>query len=119
MRAALHRLRALVRDELGAGIAGAATVAALELAALHSPRPGVIGVVLALFALVGLAIGGLIALVEAIVRRWRLAGWRAALVRAAPVAISLLPVARTLFDGAYASTLPGAAWAIAWVPLAG
>ncbi len=40
-------------------------------------------------------------------------------MRAAAALPAFLPVGRHLFDGGFASTLPGAAWAPVWVPVAG
>ena len=38
-------------------------------------------------------------------------------MRALPSLVATVPVARHLFDGAFAATLPGAAWAPYWLPL--
>ncbi len=93
---------------------GAAMIGALEGARLG----GGLGLVLVpVFALTG----GIIAL--AIVANERLAAnrswWVAALIRGAPSLFVLVPVASTLFDGAYAQTLPFAKVLPFVIPLVG
>ena len=73
--------------------------------------------VVPMFAAIGLLIGGLVALFGHLAagKRW----WIAALVAALPSAIVTAPVASTLFDGAYAQTLPLARAMPVLIPLGG
>ncbi len=93
--------RAPVAWVLAAHVLGAAAIGALDGAKLG----GGLGLVLVpLFAMTGLVAGVLVAASEraAVGRPW----WVGALIRGAPSLIVLIPVASTLFDGAYAQTLP-------------
>jgi len=96
-----------------AHVLGAAAIGALDAAKLRSTSIAV--AVVPIFAATGLVAGGLVALAErATVRaRW----WLAALVIAAPTLIVSIPVGQTLFDGAFAQTLPLAAQAPIVVPV--
>jgi choline-sulfatase len=100
---------------------GAALVGLVEAARLGSPRLGL--VLVPLFAATGLVAGVAIAGLGRLVRGWPRG--RAALALAAPTLAITIPVARTLFDGAYARTLPlapalpYAAPAAAWLGAAG
>ena len=97
-----------------ANVLGAAAIGALDGAKLG----GGLGLVLVpLFAVTGLIAGVVIALSERIAARrsW----WVAALIRGAPSLIVLGPVASTLFDGAYAQTLPLAPLLPLLIPLVG
>lgn len=93
---------------------GGAAVGALDAARLRSP--GIALAVVPVAAMTGLVAGAVIALCERLV-----AGRRGAiptLVLAAPTLIVTLPVAPTLFRGAYAQTLPGARLLPVALPLA-
>ncbi|HET9624544.1 MAG TPA: sulfatase-like hydrolase/transferase [Kofleriaceae bacterium] len=81
-------------------------LAAAGLAGLESVRLGAaLGrVVVPVLALTGLVIGGVIAAAERLAPRR--ARWQTAAVVALPSLIASVPVARTLFGGAYAQTLP-------------
>ena len=81
---------------------GAAAIGALDAAKLHSL--GLAAVLVPLFAATGLAAGVVIAGTERLARERP--SWVGALIRGAPSLIVLVPVASTLFDGAYAQTLP-------------
>jgi hypothetical protein len=100
---------------------GAALMGLLEAARLGSTRLGL--VLVPLFAATGLVAGVLIAGVGRLVRRWPRG--LAALALAAPTLAVTIPIARTLFDGPYARTLPlapalpFAAPAAAWLLAAG
>ncbi len=101
-----------------AWIVTAHVVAAAALGALEASRLGdSIGrAVVPLFAVTGVVIGVVIAITERIAPRAR--GWLTALVLGAPSLFVAVPVARTLFDGAFAQTLP-LARALPWIaPLA-
>lgn len=115
------RLRAASRasglDALEQGMVGAIVWAPFEIYALGTVDPALWWVTLTLFALIGLAIGATIAIVETGLARMRLGSWVTALVRA----LACLPVltygTHSLFQGAFASTLPGADSAAIWVPI--
>jgi arylsulfatase A-like enzyme len=100
---------------------GAALMGLVEAARLGSTRLG--RVLVPLFAATGLVAGVLIAGLGRLVRGWPRG--LAALALAAPTLAITFPVARTLFDGAYAQTLPlapalpYAAPAAAWLRAAG
>jgi len=86
----------------GAVLLGAAALGALEAARLGDQARAVL--IVPLFDAMGLSTGAICAATERIVknRRW----WVAALVTTAPTLLIVGPVAFTLFDGAYAQTLP-------------
>jgi len=106
---------------IAAHAAGAALLGGLEAWRLGSGRLAL--VLVPLFAATGLVAGSVSAVVERLVvgRRW----WVTALAIAAPTLVVTIPVGATLFDGAYAQTLPLAgalpylAPAIAWLVIAG
>lgn len=87
--------------------------------ALTSGRPGVLVATVGLLLGLGLAIGLLMLASEVLVARLGLAGPWAAVPRAAVALLVLIPVGGTLFDGARASTLPGASSAPLWFPASG
>ena len=109
----------VLSDPLVASVIGSMIIAIVEVAALGSFDPGLVAVVLVLFAALGLAIGLVIAGEESIVARMSLTGIRAALVRGLGALPPLVFVADGLFEGARASQLPGAAYAWLWVPALG
>jgi hypothetical protein len=106
---------------VGAALAGAILVAAVELAALGSGATALdLGLtVLGLHLLLGLVIGLFLWLTESIADRLLLSPILAALLRSLPALPALAWLGRTLFQGAHAATLPGAASAPVWVPAAG
>jgi hypothetical protein len=111
-----HRLEGGVIET---SLAAAALVGVIEAIALTSGQPGVLLAVAGLLLGLGLAIGAVMLASEVVVARWRLRGPLAAAARAAGALIALVPVGRTLFDGARASTLPGASTAAIWFPALG
>jgi choline-sulfatase len=96
-----------------AHVGGAALIGGLDAARLGSL--GIVLPALAVFAATGLLIGGVVAGAERAVegRPW----WHAALGLAAPSLVIAVPVARSLFQGAYAQTLPLASVAPYVLPL--
>jgi hypothetical protein len=112
-------VRELFRDEVIAGVLGAAFIAAIEVVALGSGRPGVFAPAVALILSLGAAIGAVMAIAEWTVERLRPSPLVVALIRAGGAVIPLIPVGRSLFSGGLAATLPGAAWAPLWVPALG
>lgn len=90
-------------DPLIAHVAGGAVVGAIEAARLGSA--GIAWVAIAMFAATGALAGIAVVGTEAVAARARRFGvW----IRALPVLAIAIPVARTLFEGAFAATLPGA-----------
>ncbi len=94
-------------------------VATRELVALGSFDAGVVTVVLGLFLLVALGVAGAWRSAMWLVSVGRLKGPRAAALLATPSLVVTLPAGRHVFDGAFAATLPGAAWGHLWLPLLG
>ncbi|TPV94969.1 MAG: hypothetical protein B7733_12480, partial [Myxococcales bacterium FL481] len=99
------------------GVMGALVWTPVELIALGPMNPGVWWVSVTLFATVGLVIAAAIIVVESVVKRWRLRPWPAAMLRALPTWPVVWVGTRDLFEGAFASTLPGAASAPIWLPV--
>ncbi|HUH04230.1 MAG TPA: sulfatase-like hydrolase/transferase [Kofleriaceae bacterium] len=100
-------------------ILAAALVGLIEAMALTSGRPGVLVATGGLLLGLGLLIGLVMLASEALVARLGLVGVWAAMPRAAAALLVLIPVGGTLFDGARASTLPGASSAPLWFPASG
>lgn len=101
------------------GLVGALLLVPIELFAL-APLSGSLALTAsALLLLLGGIAGAVMAVAEAVVARLRLSGGRAALVHALGAALPFALVARSLFAGGFASTLPGAASASIWLPLVG
>ncbi|MEP6864635.1 MAG: sulfatase-like hydrolase/transferase [Deltaproteobacteria bacterium] len=98
-----------------AHVLGGAAIGALDAARLHAV--GVALAVVPVFAATGLLAAVLIGATERVAtgRAW----WVAAAIRALPALVVLVPVGATLFDGAFAQTLPLAKQAPILVPLAG
>jgi len=112
-------MRAVLHDELIAGIAGATAIAAVEVIALGAWRPSMIATVVALLLGLGVVVGGVMALQEWAIARLRPRPIVAAGIRAVGALPALIPLGASLFDGGFAATLPGAAWAPVLVPLIG
>ncbi len=101
--------------DIAVGVVGACLLLPGELLALNGPGAPVLPAAALLLAcgwFIGLAIG----LAQGLGRAARLGPWALALVRALPSLVATVPVSRHLFDGAFAATLPGAAWAAWWLP---
>jgi hypothetical protein len=114
------RAAVLRAEDLAAGLAGAGLLALVELGALARAPGAVYGlwVVAGLYAGVGLLLG--IALtVSRILAEEGQRPLTIATGAALPIVVLFLPLGRALFQGAWASTLPGARWAPLWVPVAG
>src|SRR5262245_57308964 len=97
-----------------AHVVGAAVLGALDTARLGSLKLAL--AVVPVFAATGLVVGAVVALADrvAAARSW----WLAAFALTAPALVVFIPVARSLFDGAYAQTLPGASLAPYLLPVA-
>jgi arylsulfatase A-like enzyme len=108
----MSRWRAL-GDPLIAHAAGGVLLGAVEAVQLGSAS--LAWPLLAIFAATGIAAGLLVAGAELLARR---AGTGRALIRALPALAVAVPVGRTLFDGAYAATLPLASSMPLILPLA-
>jgi choline-sulfatase len=103
-------------------IAHAAAGAALGLVeGVRLGSAGIAWVLVAVFAATGAVAGALVLATEALARKLP-AGWggrvAGALLRAAPSLAITIPVARTLFEGAFAATLPAAGAMPLLLPLA-
>ncbi len=96
-----------------AHVLGGAAIGALDAVRIHAP--GIALAVVPVFAATGLLAALLVAGSERLALQRR--GWVAALVRAAPTLVITIPVGATLFDGAFAHTLPLAHQAPVLVPL--
>ncbi len=103
---------------VASGLAGAALIASVELAAL---RGGLGLSVAAAFLLLGLGLvcGLVMAAAEFVVNRFTLRRVPAALVRAALAVPPLVLVAAHLFEGGRAATMPGASTSHLWLPAMG
>jgi Sulfatase/Putative metal-binding motif len=99
------------------GVLGACLLAPLELWLLREGGLATVAVAAVLIVTTGFAVGLALATGEAIATRLGQRPWARATARALPSLLATVPVARGLFDGAFASTLPGAAWAQYWLPL--
>ncbi|MEO8548468.1 MAG: sulfatase-like hydrolase/transferase [Kofleriaceae bacterium] len=98
-----------------AHVVGGALIGLFDAARLHSSSLAL--AIVPVFAATGLVAALAIAASERLAagRRW----WLAALIRAMPTLIVTVPVGATLFDGAFAQTLPLAHQAPVLIPLAG
>ena len=114
----MRAVRGWLGDPVAAGAVSGVGVAVVELVLIGAiGRPGLAATVAAVFAAVGAIAGLLIVAAYAAVRRLALGRWPAAAVIAAPTLLVTIPLGRTLFQGAYAATLPGASLAPVAVPL--
>ncbi|HEY0707310.1 MAG TPA: MopE-related protein, partial [Polyangia bacterium] len=119
----MQRSRAWVSaEDVTAGLAGAALLAPIELLLLSRNSSGgfataswsVAGLFAGLAVLIGLGLSVGRGLASATQRPW-VASW----LWAFPALLVLVPTTRTLFDGAWAATLPGARFGTFWVPAFG
>ncbi len=100
------------------GMLGALVLAPVELYHL-GPAVGAAAVFVLLFAATGLAVGTAVMVSRALAARARWGRWATALAMASGSLLVTVPGSRHLFDGAFASTLPGARYAPVTLPLAG
>jgi arylsulfatase A-like enzyme len=107
-------------EDAAAGLFGTLVLFVVELTQLDAqgawlsvawPVAGLFGG-LALLIGLGLSVGALLS-------RFTSRRWLASLLIALPALVVLIPAARTIFDGAFASTLPGARLGFIWVPVLG
>ncbi len=105
--------------DLAVGLAGALLLLPIEAFAVRDGGAPVVAVAAALLGGLGLAIGLVLVLVERLARACGNRPWGRALVRALASLAVTVPVARHLFDGAFAATLPGAAFMPVVVPVLG
>lgn len=104
---------------LSIGLLGGAALAPIEQSALATEDLEVVWVAWSLVLGLGAALGCVAALSEWACARLRPRPLAVAAIRAAAALPALIPVALHLFDGAFASGLPGASLAPLWVPLLG
>jgi hypothetical protein len=102
---------------LSVGLLGGLVLAPIEHRALVGGDVGVAWAAWSLLLGLGAAVGCVVALTEWLIARLRPRPLLAAAIRAAGSLPFSIPVAAHLFEGAFASTLPGAALAPLWVPL--
>jgi hypothetical protein len=109
-------------EDVTAGLAGAALLGPVELLLLsRSPSGGFAAAswaVAGLFAGLGLLAGLGLSLGRSLSTRTDRA-WLAACLRSLPALLVLVPTTSTLFDGAWAATLPGSRAGFIWVPALG
>jgi arylsulfatase A-like enzyme len=111
--------RAALRDPMGAALLGSLLLAALELAALNGRSLALAAVIVVLHAALGLLIGAVLTVLDA-VQRWQP---RLTRVSSAVYALGSVPafvfVSWDLFEGSLAATLPGARLGHVWLPVVG
>jgi arylsulfatase A-like enzyme len=107
-------------EDISMGMAGAALLLPTEILMLsRTPTGGFASAawaVAGLFAGLGVLIGLGLAAGSALAARIPSPRWEP-LARAAPSLLVLFPTTRTLFDGAWASTWPGARFGFLWAPV--
>jgi len=110
--------RAVFGDPVIAGFCAGIAVASTEVVALlaDGAGAGLMAVAAALLVGLGVAVGGALAACQWLVLRARLDDAFAAAVLAAPAIAPAIWVASSLFEGAFAATLPGARSAWLWLP---
>lgn len=119
MRPARESARPEFPADLAVGLAGALLLLPVEAFAVREGGAEVVAVAAALLGGLGLAIGLVLVLVERLARACGPRPWARAFVRSLASLPATVPVARHLFDGAFAATLPGASVAPIVVPLLG
>jgi arylsulfatase A-like enzyme len=116
----MSRVRSWLADPVAAGLAAGALLALLEVARLGAlTRPGLALTAIALAAVAGTFTGAAVAAAVAVADRLRARGVARAAILAAPALAITIPVGGSLFQGAFAATLPGARWAPIAVPALG
>jgi arylsulfatase A-like enzyme len=107
-------------EDIASGLAGALVLLVVELTQLEAAGAWlqVTWPVAGLFAGLGLLLGLGLSL-SALLSRLSSDPRLSALLAALPALVAFVPTAQTLFDGAFASTLPGARFGIFWVPALG
>lgn len=100
---------------MATGWVGAGLLLPLELVTLQTSSLSLIGTTLSLFAALGWLVGVGVAVGQAMAAKAR-QPWLRATLATSPSLFALVPVGLHLFEGAKASTLPGAAWAPLWFP---
>jgi|JI10StandDraft_1071094.scaffolds.fasta_scaffold02193_19 hypothetical protein len=117
-------VRSWLADPLAAGVCAGLGLGAVEVVRLGAlGRPALALTALAVAAVTGALFGGVIAGVAAALSALRARvpalGRAAPLVEAAPSALVTIPLGGSLFQGAFAATLPGARWAPIAIPVLG
>ncbi len=114
----MRAVRSWLGDPVAAGVASGVILALIELALVGGlGRPGLVGAVVALFAVTGALAGACIAITCPLALRLGLGRLPGAALIALPTLLVSVPLGRTLFQGAYAETLPGAGVAPIAVPV--
>ncbi len=107
----------LAPGDVAIGVVGACLVAPFELWLLRDGGLGTVATIAALLLAGGTLCGIVIALVESLLRARAMPAWARAGLRALPSLLATVPTSRHLFEGAFAQTLPGAAWAPVLLPV--
>ena len=116
----MSRARSWLADPIAAGVVAGLALAVLEVIALGAAaRPGLALTALVVAAVAGAITGGATALAEAVAARVGARGLARAVIDAAPSVAVTIPVGGSLFQGAFAATLPGAQWAPIALPVLG
>lgn len=111
--------RAWLADPIAAALCAGLGLGAVEVIRLGAlGRPALAVTALAVVAVTGALVGAAIALVTAARGRLARLGRAVVLVEAAPVIVLGAPLGSTLFQGAFAATLPGARHAPIAIPIA-
>lgn len=108
MTATPHSPHLLAPSDVAVGVVGACLLAPAELWLLRDGGVGTLATVAVLLLAGGCACGVVIAAAAAVARRTRSGPWLRATLWSVPSLLAMVPVARHLFDGAFAQTLPGA-----------
>ena len=116
----MSRVRSWLADPVAAGLTAGALLALVEVARLGAlTRPGLALTAIALAAVAGTFTGAAVAAAVAVADRLGARGVARAAILAAPALAITIPVGGSLFQGAFAATLPGARYAPIAVPALG
>ncbi|MBK9030524.1 MAG: sulfatase-like hydrolase/transferase [Myxococcales bacterium] len=116
----MSRARSWLADPIAAGMVAGAALAVLEVVGLGAvTRPALAAAALVLAIVAGAITGAASAAAASVAERTRAVGLARAAVEAAPSLAITIPVGDSLFQGAFAATLPGARWAPIALPILG
>ena len=117
MRGSMQAMRAWLADPVASGVAAGLLLALVELGMLGEAGGGLVLAVVGLCVGAGALVGVSVVATYAIARRLGLGRVTGALVIAAPSLALGVPLGESLFQGAFAATLPGASVAPVVVPV--
>ncbi|HUQ02752.1 MAG TPA: sulfatase [Kofleriaceae bacterium] len=110
-------MRAWLADPVASGVAAGLVLALVELALLGHVSGGLALAVIGLCVGAGALVGASVVLTYALARRLGLGAVPGAVLIAAPSLVLGVPLGKSLFQGAFAATLPGASVAPYLVPI--